>query len=81
MATTIATVTADGLSLTPEVMEAFSLRPGSQVRISIEPPELAPIHPEAKRLVEKMMGMFSGSPSLSEELKKERREEDLRSRW
>jgi hypothetical protein len=81
MATTIATVTTGGLSLAPEVMEQLNLRPGSKIKIPIEQQNLAPLGPDAARLIEEMMGMFAGTPGPADDLKKERMEEDKRSRW
>jgi predicted lysophospholipase L1 biosynthesis ABC-type transport system permease subunit len=81
MATTTAIVTAEGLAITPEVMERFELRPGDKVTVTIDSLAVRPHLAEIERLIRETPGMLGGPYGLAEELMLERREEDKNSKW
>jgi hypothetical protein len=77
MATTIATVTKEGLALSPEIMADLGLKPGTQITVVIgDKPREAPA--DIQRLIRETRGMFAGGRSMADELIEDRREDDRR---
>lgn len=73
----IATVSTKGQLVIPAAMrDALEIVPGGRVSLSLEDGVIV-LRPVSERLVEETCGMFSGGPSLSDELQQERRAE----RW
>jgi len=81
MATVNTTLTSEGLVVSADVMAQFDLHPGAQVQVTIEPKQMRPVHPDALHLLEELKGMFAGTPSLEDELLKDRREEHRNFKW
>jgi AbrB family looped-hinge helix DNA binding protein len=60
-----------------EMRESLGIRPGMRIAVTQEGSRIV-LEPVSEDLVDKTRGIFSGKPSLSDELKRERRRKD---RW
>ena len=71
----IATVSTKGQLVIPATLrDALEIVPGGRVSLSLEDGVIV-LRPISERLVEETCGMFSGGPSMSDELQQERRAE------
>jgi AbrB family looped-hinge helix DNA binding protein len=78
MANWITTVSTKGQFVIPsEIRNALRITPGSRIAVTQEGSRIV-LEPVSEELVDKTRGLFAGKPSLSEELKRERRRKD---RW
>ena len=74
----ITTVSTKGQFVIPSEMRAsLGIAPGTRISVTQEGSRLI-LEPVSEELVDKTRGLFSGKPSLSEELKRERRRKQ---RW
>jgi AbrB family looped-hinge helix DNA binding protein len=74
----ITTVSTKGQMVIPSEMRAsLGIKPGTRIAITQDGPRIV-LEPISEELVDKTRGMFSGKPSLSEELKRQRQRKD---RW
>jgi AbrB family looped-hinge helix DNA binding protein len=72
----ITTVSTKGQFVIPsEMRTSLGIRPGSRIAVTQEGSRIF-LEPVSEELVDKTRGLFSGKPSLSEELKRERRRKD-----
>ncbi len=68
----ITTVSTKGQFVIPaEMRSALGITPGMRIAVTQEGSRIV-LEPVTKELVEKVRGMFSGKPSLSDELRRER---------
>jgi AbrB family looped-hinge helix DNA binding protein len=75
----ITTVSTKGQFVIPsEMRSALGIKPGTRVAVTQEGSRIV-LEPVSKDLVEKTKGIFAGGPSLSEDLKRERRR--AKDRW
>ena len=85
MDTAVATVSSKGQLVIPaEMREALGIEPGTRVTIRRKGEELilTPATREAAReILLRLRGMTAGGPSMTDELIRERREEDLKAGW
>jgi len=81
----VATVSSKGQLVIPaEMRQALGIEPGTRVTIRREGEELilTPFTKEAARqIISRLRGITAGGPSLTDELIRERREEDLKAGW
>jgi len=76
MPTQITTVSTKGQFVIPSEMRAsLGIRPGTRIAVSQEGSRIV-LEPVSEELVDKTRGLFTGKPSLSEELKRERRRKE-----
>jgi AbrB family looped-hinge helix DNA binding protein len=69
----ITTVSTKGQLVIPsEMRTSLGIEPGTRVAITQDGLRII-LEPVSEQLVDKTRGLFSGKPSLSEELKRERR--------
>jgi AbrB family looped-hinge helix DNA binding protein len=74
----ITTVSTKGQFVIPSEMRAsLGIRPGTRIAVTQDGSRIV-LEPVSEELVDKTRGLFSGKPSLSEALKRERRKKD---RW
>ena len=74
----ITTVSTKGQLVIPsEIRASLGIEPGTRVTVTQDGPRIV-LEPVSEALVDKTRGLFSGKPSLSEELKRQRRQKD---RW
>lgn len=74
----ITTVSTKGQFVIPSEMRAsLGIRPGTRIAVTQDGARIV-LEPVSEELVDKTQGLFSGGPSLSEELKRQRRQKD---RW
>jgi AbrB family looped-hinge helix DNA binding protein len=74
----ITSVSTKGQFVIPSEMRvALGIKPGTRIAVTQEGPRIV-LEPVSEELVDKTRGLFSGKPSLSEELKRERRRKE---RW
>jgi AbrB family looped-hinge helix DNA binding protein len=72
----ITTVSTKGQLVIPSEMRAsLGIEPGSRIAITLDQSRII-LEPISKELVERTRGMFSGKPSLSAELSRQRRQKD-----
>jgi AbrB family looped-hinge helix DNA binding protein len=72
----ITTVSTKGQLVIPAEMRAsLGIEPGSRIAITQDGTKLV-LEPVSESLVEQTRGMFSGKPSLSTELSRQRRQKD-----
>jgi AbrB family looped-hinge helix DNA binding protein len=72
----ITTVSTKGQFVIPsEIRSALGIKPGMRIAISQEGTKIV-LEPVSEDLVDRTCGMFAGKPSLSEELKRQRRHKD-----
>jgi len=76
MATQITTVSTKGQFVIPSEMRAsLGIKPGTRISVTQDGSRIV-LQPVSEELVDHTRGLFSGKPSLSEELKRERRRKD-----
>ncbi len=74
----ITSVSTKGQFVIPsEMRAALGIKPGTRIAVTQEESRIV-LEPVTEELVDKTRGFFSGKPSLSEELKRERRRKE---RW
>jgi AbrB family looped-hinge helix DNA binding protein len=74
----IASVSTKGQFVIPSEMRAsLGIGPGTRIAVTQDGSRIV-LEPVSDELVDKTRGLFSGKPSLSQELKRERRRKD---RW
>jgi AbrB family looped-hinge helix DNA binding protein len=74
----ITTVSTKGQLVIPaEMRTALGIQPGTRIAVTQDGSRIV-LEPVSEELVDRTRGMFSGKPSLSEELKRERRKKE---RW
>jgi AbrB family looped-hinge helix DNA binding protein len=74
----ITTVSTKGQFVIPsEMRSSLGIRPGTRIAVTQEGSRIV-IEPVTEELVDRTRGMFAGGPSLSDDLKRERRAKD---RW
>ena len=74
----ITSVSTKGQFVIPsEMRAALGIKPGTRIAVTQEGSRIV-LEPVSDELVDKTRGLFSGKPSLSEELKRERRRKE---RW
>ncbi|MHB8218000.1 MAG: AbrB/MazE/SpoVT family DNA-binding domain-containing protein [Candidatus Sulfotelmatobacter sp.] len=74
----ITTVSTKGQFVIPsEMRTSLGIRPGTRIAVTQDGSRIV-LEPVSEELVDKTRGLFSGKPSLSEALKRERRKKD---RW
>lgn len=72
----ITTVSTKGQFVIPsEMRTSLGIEPGSRIAVTQDGPRIV-LEPVSEALVDQTRGLFSGKPSLSEELKRERRRKD-----
>jgi AbrB family looped-hinge helix DNA binding protein len=75
----ITTVSTKGQFVIPSEMRAsLGIQPGTRISVTQDGARIV-LEPVTEELVDKTRGMLSGGPSLTEELKRERRRE--KDRW
>jgi AbrB family looped-hinge helix DNA binding protein len=74
----ITTVSTKGQFVIPsEMRSSLGIRPGTRIAVTQEGSRIV-LEPVTEELVDRTRGMFAGGPSLSDDLKRERRAKD---RW
>ena len=74
----ITTVSTKGQFVIPaEMRDLLGIRPGTRIAVTQEGSKIV-LEPVSEELVDRTRGMFAGGPSLSDDLKRERRAKD---RW
>ena len=74
----ITTVSTKGQLVIPaEMRTALGIQPGTRIAVTQDGSRIV-LEPVSEELVDRTRGMFSGKPSLFEELKRERRKKE---RW
>jgi AbrB family looped-hinge helix DNA binding protein len=77
----LATVSTKGQFVIPaEIREALGIRPGTRIAVLREGNRII-LEPVNKEYVRALRGSLAGGPSMTDELLKERREENRRSKW
>jgi AbrB family looped-hinge helix DNA binding protein len=77
----LATVSTKGQFVIPaEIREALGIRPGTRIAVLREGNRII-LEPVNKEYVRALRGSLAGGPSMTDELLKDRREEDRRSKW
>ena len=72
----ITTVSTKGQFVIPsEMRDLLGIAPGSRIAVTQDGSRIV-LEPVSEELVDRTRGLFSGKPSLSEELKRERRRKD-----
>jgi AbrB family looped-hinge helix DNA binding protein len=72
----ITTVSTKGQLVIPsEMRTSLGIEPGTRIAVTQDGMRIV-LEPVSEELVDKTRGLFSGKPSLSEELKRERRQKD-----
>ena len=72
----ITSVSTKGQFVIPaEMREALGIRPGMRIAVTQEGSRII-LEPVSGALVDRTRGMFSGKPSLSDELKRQRSQRD-----
>jgi AbrB family looped-hinge helix DNA binding protein len=75
----ITSVSTTGQFVIPsEIRESLGIKPGSRIAVTQEGSRIV-LEPVSEELVDRTRGLFSGTPSLSEELKRQRRQE--KNKW
>ena len=76
MARQITTVSTKGQFVIPaEMRESLGIKPGTRIAVTQDGSRIV-LEPVSEALVDKTRGMFRGKPSLSAELKRQRRRKD-----
>jgi AbrB family looped-hinge helix DNA binding protein len=74
----ITTVSTKGQFVIPsDIRASLGIRPGTRIAVTQDGARIV-LEPVSEELVDKTCGLFSGKPSLSDELKRQRRQKD---RW
>jgi AbrB family looped-hinge helix DNA binding protein len=77
----LATVSTKGQFVIPaDIREALGIRPGTRIAVLREGNRII-LEPVNKEYVRALRGSLAGGPSMTDELLKERREENRRSKW
>ena len=77
----LATVSTKGQFVIPaEIRAALGIRPGTRIAVLREGNRII-LEPVNKEYVRALRGSLAGGPSMTDELLKDRREEDRRSKW
>jgi len=72
----ITTVSTKGQFVIPsEIRTSLGIEPGTRIAVTQEGSRIV-LEPVSEELVDKTRGLFSGKPSLSAELKRQRRQKD-----
>ena len=72
----VATLSTKGQLVIPaDVREALGIGPGTKVILTVEGGRIV-LQPVTERLIDDMMGMFAGEPSMADELQAMRRADD-----
>ncbi|HEX4783991.1 MAG TPA: AbrB/MazE/SpoVT family DNA-binding domain-containing protein [Candidatus Sulfotelmatobacter sp.] len=72
----ITSVSTKGQFVIPsEIREALAIKPGTRIAVTQEGSRIV-LEPVSEALVDKTRGLFSGKPSLSEALRRERRRKE-----
>jgi AbrB family looped-hinge helix DNA binding protein len=72
----ITTVSTKGQFVIPsEMRESLGIEPGTRIAVTQDGPRIV-LEPVSEDLVDQTRGLFAGKPSLSEELKVERRRKE-----
>jgi len=72
----ITTVSTKGQFVIPtEMRTSLGIKPGTRIAVTQDGSRIL-LDPVSEELVDKTRGLFAGKPSLSEELKRERRRKD-----
>ncbi|HTC56420.1 MAG TPA: AbrB/MazE/SpoVT family DNA-binding domain-containing protein [Candidatus Sulfotelmatobacter sp.] len=75
----ITSVSTKGQFVIPsEIRESLGIKPGTRIAVTQEGSRIV-LEPVSEELVDRTRGLFSGTPSLSEELKRQRRQE--KNKW
>jgi AbrB family looped-hinge helix DNA binding protein len=75
----ITSVSTKGQFVIPsEIRESLGIKPGTRIAVTQEGSRIV-LEPVSDELVDRTRGLFSGTPSLSEELKRQRRQE--KNKW
>lgn len=76
MSRQITSVSTKGQFVIPsEIRESLGIRPGTRIAVTQEGSRIV-LEPVSDELVDKTRGLFSGKPSLSEALRRERRRKE-----
>jgi AbrB family looped-hinge helix DNA binding protein len=77
----LATVSTKGQFVIPaDIREALGIRPGTRIAVLREGNRII-LEPVNKEYVRALRGALAGGPSMTDELLKDRREENRRSKW
>jgi AbrB family looped-hinge helix DNA binding protein len=77
----IATVSTKGQFVIPaDIREALGIRPGTRIAVLREGNRII-LEPVNREYLRALRGSLAGSPSMTDELLKERREEERRHKW
>ncbi len=77
----IATVSTKGQFVIPaDIREALGIRPGTRIAVRREGNHII-LEPVNREYLRALRGSLAGSPSMTDELLKERREEERRHKW
>jgi len=72
----ITTVSTKGQFVIPsEMRTSLGIEPGTRIAVTLDGQRIV-LEPVSEELVDKTRGLFSGKRSLSEELKRQRRQKD-----
>jgi AbrB family looped-hinge helix DNA binding protein len=75
----ITSVSTKGQFVIPsEMRELLGIKPGTRISVTQEGSRIV-LEPVSEELVDRTRGLFSGKPSLSHELKRQRRQE--KNKW
>jgi AbrB family looped-hinge helix DNA binding protein len=75
----ITSVSTKGQFVIPsEMRELLGIKPGTRISVTQEGSRIV-LEPVSEELVDRTRGLFSGKPSLSQELKRQRRQE--KNKW
>jgi AbrB family looped-hinge helix DNA binding protein len=81
MDTQMLTVSTKGQLVIPaDVRTELGIQPGSRIALTVENARII-LQPINKRLVENLRGRFAGSPSMADDLQKERRADQRRNKY
>ena len=76
----ITSVSTKGQFVIPSEMREFlGIKPGTRIAVTLDGTRIV-LEPVSKELVDRTRGLFSGKPSLSDELKRERRRQN-KDKW
>jgi len=76
MSNRITLVSTKGQFVIPsEMRESLGITPGTRISVTQEGTKII-LEPVSEKMVDRTRGLFKGKPSLSEELKRERRRKD-----
>ncbi len=77
----ITTVSTKGQLVIPaEMRESLGIRPGSRIAVSLKGSRII-LEAVSEKLVDETRGLFADGPSLSNLLRRQRREDNKKSKW